>query len=41
MALDDEYRFKLSGNSYEDAKKKFSIQTHILQVQKIYKELEQ
>lgn len=41
MALDDEYRFKLSRNSYEDAKKKFSIQTHILQVQKIYKELEQ
>lgn len=39
IALDNEYRFKLSKNSYEDAKKKFSIETHLSQIQKIYEEL--
>lgn len=39
MALDDNYRYKLSENSYKDAKKIFSIETHISQVQKIYEEL--
>mgnify|MGYP000118610125 CR=1 FL=1 len=39
IALDDDFRYNLSKKSYEDAKEKFSVEKHILQVQKIYKEL--
>lgn len=39
IALDDDYRFKLSENSYKDAKEKYSVESHILQVQRIYEEL--
>lgn len=39
IALDDEYRYMLSKNSFYDAKNKFSVEIHLSKVQEIYKEL--
>ena len=39
LLLDDELRIKLSKKAYSDAKKKFSIEEHIRQIEKIYEEI--
>ncbi len=39
IALDDDFRYNLSKKVMKMLRKKFSVEKHILQVQKIYKEL--